>query len=235
VVLVGAGGNGSKALIGLKNISLALEALGLHGFEVTVFDPDVVSEANLVRQAFYPSDLGLNKAVTLVNRVNLSCGLQWQARGEAYSSAQAPWCDLLVSCVDSGEARAEIAGVAHRASYWLDFGNATSYAQAILGQPKRDHVKQARGRLPTVAELLPRALETDPKEERLPSCSQRESLERQDLFIGDAVVTAGLNIVWRLLRHGVIGHHGVFINLESGVMQSLAVDSTVWRRLRSAR
>jgi hypothetical protein len=37
-----------------------------------------------------------------------------------------------------------------------------------------------------------------------------------------------------LLRHGVIHHHGVFVNLESGVMQSLAVDAKAWRRFRRA-
>jgi molybdopterin-synthase adenylyltransferase len=235
VILVGVGGNGSKALIGLKNISLALEALGCHGFSVTVFDADVVSEANLVRQAFYPSDLGLNKAVTLVNRLNLSCGLRWTAVPEVFNAQHARDCDLLVTCVDSGEARAEISSVAHCARYWLDFGNASSFAQAILGQPRRVAQRALKGRLPTVAELLPRALETDAAEERLPSCSAVQALERQDLFIGDAVVTAGLNIIWRLVRHGVIAHHGVFVNLETGTMQPLPVDARAWRRLKAMR
>ena len=235
VILVGVGGNGSKALIALKNIHLALGALGRHGFSVTVFDADVVSEANLVRQAFYPSDLGQNKAVTLVNRVNLSCGLRWTAVPEAFAARHAGECDLLVSCVDSGEARAEIAALAHCSRYWLDFGNALSFAQAILGQPRRVAERNLGGRLPTVAELLPRALESDAEGERLPSCSALQALERQDLFIGDAVVTAGMNVVWRLVRHGSIHHHGVFVNLETGVMQPLPVDARAWRRLKTAR
>ncbi len=233
VILVGVGGNGSKALIALKNIHLALEALGCHGFSVTVFDADVVSEANLVRQAFYPSDLGQNKAVTLVNRVNLSCGLQWTAIPEAFASKYVQDCDLLVTCVDSGEARAQIAAVAHCSRYWLDFGNAASFAQAILGQPRRTVESKMKGRLPTVAELLPRVLEADAETDRLPSCSALQALDRQDLFIGDAVVTAGMNIVWRLVRHGSIAHHGVFVNLEMGVMQPLPVDAKAWRRLRT--
>jgi PRTRC genetic system ThiF family protein len=232
VILVGVGGNGSKALIGLKNISLALEALGMHGFSVTVFDADVISEANLVRQAFYPSDLGQNKAITLVNRLNLSCGLRWTAIPEAFTAEHARECDLLVTCVDSGEARAEISGVAHCARYWLDFGNATSFAQAVLGQPRRVAERKLKGRLPTVSELLPQALKADAEANRSPSCSALQALERQDLFIGDAVTTAGLNIVWRLVHLGRIGHHGVFLNLESGVMQPLPVDAKAWRRLK---
>ncbi|NJK42898.1 MAG: hypothetical protein HC933_00340 [Pleurocapsa sp. SU_196_0] len=116
----------------------------------------------------------------------------------------------------------------------MDFGNASSFAQAILGQPRHIVKRRMKGRLPTVAELLPRALEADAEEDRLPSCSALQALERQDLFIGDAIVTAGLNIVWRLVRHGKIGHHGVFLNLESGAMQPLPVDAKAWRRLKNA-
>lgn len=79
-LVVGAGGTGSKVVIGLKNIHLGLLALGRPGLEVVLADGDTVSGSNLVRQSFYPSDVGLNKAEVLINRLNLSCGLDWQAR-----------------------------------------------------------------------------------------------------------------------------------------------------------
>ncbi len=221
VVLVGAGGNGSKALVGLKNLSLALEAIGWRGLEVTVYDPDTVSEANLVRQAFYACDVGRNKAVTLVNRLNLSCGLDWKALPVAFGPVRSSPCELLVSCVDSGEDRLEVSKAAHMARYWLDLANGETYGQAVLGQPKPPGATSRRGRLPTVAELFPSILEPD--EARGPSCSAREALSRQDLFVGDAVVTLGLNLVWRLLRHGQIEIHGGFVNLETGCATPLAV------------
>ena len=52
VTLVGVGGNGSKMLIGLKNLHLALSTLGLFRLHVTAYDHDLVSESNLVRQSY---------------------------------------------------------------------------------------------------------------------------------------------------------------------------------------
>ena len=63
-------------MIGLKNIHQGLLALGFPGLEVILADGDTVSESNLVRQSFYPSDVGLNKTEVLINRLNLSCGLE---------------------------------------------------------------------------------------------------------------------------------------------------------------
>ncbi|MGI8867121.1 MAG: ThiF family adenylyltransferase, partial [Rubrobacteraceae bacterium] len=79
VLVVGAGGSGSKLCVGLKNLHGALLALGHPGFQVVLADGDTVSTSNLVRQSFYPADVGLNKATVLINRINLSCGLTWEA------------------------------------------------------------------------------------------------------------------------------------------------------------
>jgi molybdopterin-synthase adenylyltransferase len=75
ILLAGVGGTGSRVLSGLRHIHLALLAFDRPGLEVIALDPDTVSEANLVRQAFYPADVGRSKAVVLVNRLNLACGL----------------------------------------------------------------------------------------------------------------------------------------------------------------
>lgn len=70
VFVIGAGGTGSQVATGLARISVALQALGHPGLHVTVFDPDTVTEANIGRQLFSGSELGLNKAVALVTRIN---------------------------------------------------------------------------------------------------------------------------------------------------------------------
>jgi hypothetical protein len=38
----------------------------------------------------------------------------------------------------------------------------------------------------------------------------------------------------RLFRHGELSYHGGFVNLETGRVNPLPVDRTVWDRLRSA-
>ena len=78
VLLIGAGGTGSHLFGALMALDHALRALGHPGrLHVTVYDPDRVTAANLGRQAFWPADVGQNKAVTLVQRANLTLGLDW--------------------------------------------------------------------------------------------------------------------------------------------------------------
>ena len=182
VLLAGVGGTGSRVLSGLRHIHLALLAFGRSGLEVIALDPDTVSEVNLVRQAFYPADLGLAKSLVLVNRLNLSCGLAWQAgtpvvNREVILELQP---QIVLSCVGTRKARAEIhPGVTDRSSrvhYWMDFGNTRDTGQMILSEPlntvKLNTVnKRARGRLSTAPELFPEIADSSLAEDEGLSCS----------------------------------------------------------------
>ena len=77
VFVIGAGGTGSQVATGLARMSVALQALGHPGLHVTVFDPDTVTEANIGRQLFSGSELGLNKAAALATRINRFFGFSW--------------------------------------------------------------------------------------------------------------------------------------------------------------
>lgn len=77
VFVIGAGGTGSQVITNLARMSMALQALGHPGLHVTVFDPDTVSQANIGRQLFSETELGLNKAVSLVTRINRFFGYAW--------------------------------------------------------------------------------------------------------------------------------------------------------------
>ena len=74
VFVIRAGGTGSQVITNLARMSMALQALGHPGLHVTVFDPDTVSQANIGRQLFSETELGLNKAVSLVTRINCFFG-----------------------------------------------------------------------------------------------------------------------------------------------------------------
>ena len=65
-------------------MSMALQALGHPGLHVTVFDPDTVSQANIGRQLFSETELGLNKAVSLVTRINRFFGYAWTAEPKCF-------------------------------------------------------------------------------------------------------------------------------------------------------
>lgn len=234
-LVVGVGGTGSKVVIGLKNIHQGLRALGFPGLQVVLADGDTVSESNLVRQSFYPSDVGLNKAEVLINRLNLSCGLSWKAYPHAidgtYSSGyERP--ELVIDCVDTRAARAEIAKGLENVLYHVSSGNLSSTGQVVLGQPLGYYNRQKRERLRTAYELFPELCDTSIPEEDAPSCSTLEALEKQDLLVNDFAATISLNLLWQLLRHGNLTYHGAFYSLTTGSVRPIPIDPNLWRRLQ---
>lgn len=52
VNLIGAGGTGSQVLTCLARLDVTLRALGHPGLFVTLYDPDIVTDANIGRQLF---------------------------------------------------------------------------------------------------------------------------------------------------------------------------------------
>jgi PRTRC genetic system ThiF family protein len=149
-------------LLQLPFLEQALRAWGQPGLAVTVMDPDTVSEVNVVRQPFSHVDIGSNKAMCLVGRINIFWGFAWKAIPRYFgdSPAVAPECDLLISCVDTRKARHLISQSFKKfraPAYHLDLGNNASSGQYVLGQPQ-DVTVSARAqeaRLPTVFELYP--------------------------------------------------------------------------------
>ncbi|MGI4790091.1 MAG: ThiF family adenylyltransferase, partial [Janthinobacterium lividum] len=187
----GCGGTGSQMLTGLAQMHATLSAMHLEnmnaenpfiengcrfiengcrcrGLKVTVYDPDVVTEFNIGRQLFYPADLGMNKALCLVSRVNMAYGTKWIAVPEEYhlvplgqnmNQLQVRYShpDILISCTDTASSRRGL----HRflwsdhwsrnADYWLDCANLATVGQVVLGQPGREN-----------EERWPRSKEFDP-------------------------------------------------------------------------
>lgn len=150
VFVIGAGGTGSQVATGLARMSVALQALGHPGLHVTVFDPDTVTEANIGRQLFSGSELGLNKAAALVTRINRFFGFSWEAKGQRYplkASAdreEPALANIIVTCTDNIRSRMNLWRFLkkHREHtsnnerapiYWMDFGNARTTGQVLIG------------------------------------------------------------------------------------------------------
>lgn len=217
ITLIGVGGTGSRVLIGLKNLHLGLLALGHPGLTVVAYDPDTVSTSNLVRQHFYADDVGKNKAVTLIERINYTCNLNWKGYPWVYQRPRSSPGGLRIgiSCVDTRKARKDIYGHLQGRTweYLLDFGNDQHTGQVVLGGSG----------LPTALDLFPEIADTSLPEDNTPSCSALESLMRQDLFINETLAVAGLNLLWTLLHKKELSHHGVFVNLQTGTHAPLKV------------
>ena len=79
VFIIGAGGTGSQVITNLARMDTALQASGHPGLHVTLFDPDTVTQANIGRQLFSETELGMNKAIAAVTRINRFFGTAWMA------------------------------------------------------------------------------------------------------------------------------------------------------------
>src|ERR1019366_2573478 len=156
VLMVGCGGTGSAVVAGLPYLHQSLVARGHPGgLHVTVVDSDTISPTNGVRQPFARSEIGLNKAIVLVNRLNLFWGLKWEAvpvhlKPGTFISRSYSGDDLrahiVMGCVDSRAARAVIATSISGFStvgYLLDIGNGASSGQFVLGEPQNARNKRS--------------------------------------------------------------------------------------------
>jgi PRTRC genetic system ThiF family protein len=232
--LVGCGGTGSQVLTALSRINHTLIALGHNGLHVTVFDPDIVTDANLGRQLFSISDAGLNKAVVLTSRINRFFGTDWEAIPDFYKNEAA---NILITCTDTIKSRIKIGKTLmekqhnscnpyHKRKYWLDFGNTKNAGQVILGtfseikQPT-SKIYEPTGKLPCITECFDLTL-IDEKDTG-PSCSLAEAIEHQDLFINSTLANIGSKLLWKLFKEGMANQRGAFLNMDSLKMNPIMV------------
>jgi PRTRC genetic system ThiF family protein len=225
VALIGAGGTGSQVLTCLGRMDAALRTLGHTGLFITMYDPDVVTQANMGRQLFSESDEGLNKASCLITRINRFFGTDWDSVSEKWSGQPA---NIVITCTDSIASRLYVHREIQREQkyyrppfekfiYWLDFGNTRTAGQVIPGslevrQPESEKFNTV-SRLPMVTELFDYSKLDD--RDSGPSCSLAEALQKQDLFINSTLAQLGCGLLWKLFRECFIEYQGVFLNLDT--------------------
>src|SRR5665213_20435 len=213
VNLIGAGGTGGQVLTALARMNHALITLNHPGLVVKLFDDDKVERANLGRQLFTTAELGQYKSVALINRINRFFGTNWKAVTDRFDNdliqgetdlAQA---GLTISCVDTVQARIEIAEVLkhfekqsrynhNKPVYCMDFGNSRYTGQVILstvGKVKQPDMKQYQvvDTLPMVTDEFAELLAQSETQDNSPSCSLAEALTKQDLFINSSLANLG--------------------------------------------
>ena len=227
--LIGGGGTGSRVLTALAQLNHAMAALGHPGLEVTLWDGDTVTEANRGRQLFAQSEVGLPKAVALIQRTNRFFGTAWKARDHRFDGqAHAEIGDIYLSCVDNVDTRFALAQWLGQLeiqrheqecpAYWMDFGNGRKSGQVILAtigdipQPQSEKFTTV-SQMPFVTEAYGELLRQSEDEDQAPSCSLEEALQQQDLFINGALAQLGASLLWDLFRNGMTHYSGFFLNL----------------------
>mgnify|MGYP000877817493 CR=1 FL=1 len=239
IAVVGAGGNGAQMASGLAQIAVAQRSFGAQPLEVVIFDDDLVSEANVGRQLFSPSDVGRPKADVLVERINAFYGFSWESRPVRFTAesfvARYGYAHrlfhVLIGAVDSAASRVAIGealeSAAWAAVYWLDLGNRERSGQVVLGAFQRRKLL-----LPTVLDLYPELCDPNfAEQDQGPSCSLAEALYKQDLFVNRDVTTPALHLLWELLHKRVLESHGCITNLETLRRMPLPVDPAQWKRM----
>lgn len=243
VNLIGAGGTGSQVLTCLARLDTALRGLGHPGLFITVYDSDIVTEANIGRQLFSPSDIGLNKAQCLVTRMNNFFGNDWKAVPDIYPAAlkdarRDNLANITITCTDNIKSRIDLWNIlkavpvseyrSHETPlYWMDFGNTQDTGQVVLGTvPKK--IRQPESKLYETVEslkVITRYVKYAKVKEKDsgPSCSLAEALEKQDLFINSTLAQLGCNILWKMFRNGMIEHYGLYLNLSTLKMSPICL------------
>ena len=237
VNLIGAGGTGSQVLTALARMNHALTKLNHAGLSVRLWDDDVITEANLGRQLFAESELGLHKSVALINRINRFFGTNWKAEtqkfvkddlGKLQSNMKS---EIYISCVDSVKSRFDIAEILNemkinkgyyrnQCKYWMDFGNSQFTGQVLLSsignikQPNSEKYETVEN-LPFITEEFEELLKVSELEDDTPSCSLAEALEKQDLFINSSLAQMGSSLLWSLFSNGLTENRGFFLNLKN--------------------
>jgi len=244
VNLIGAGGTGSQVLTALARMNHALTELNHAGLIVRLWDDDVITEANLGRQLFAESELGLHKSVALINRTNRFFGTNWKAETRKFEKnnlgniSETARATITITCVDNVKARFGVAEILKEKSnyrnysnepkYWLDFGNSRNTGQVLLStvgnihQPKSNKYETIEN-LPFITEEFGALLKQSETEDDTPSCSLAEALQRQDLFINSSLTQMGCSLLWSLFRNGMTEYRGFFLNLKDFRTQPIKI------------
>jgi PRTRC genetic system ThiF family protein len=229
IVVVGAGGTGSQLIQRLARVNLALKAFDHPGIHVTVFDDDIVSEANIGRQLFPSCDIGLNKAQSIIYRINRYYDLNWNyvASKANYKKGLNIAANILICCVDSIKARkhqkitrkessihtnADMENILY---YVMDIGNDQNFGQVIMHNhvvfQSIDFPPTHLERLSGFFDIFPNAVDA---KDRGPSCSLAEALKTQDLFINSTMAEHAAHMLYNMIRNGYIHYNVLYSNLN---------------------
>ena len=239
IAVIGVGGTGSLVVPRLARLDYVLKELGHPGFHVTAYDGDIVEINNVGRQNFNKNDIGDYKSANIIQKVNMTFGLDWDASIN-YIENHIPKKNIIITCVDNVELRTTIhkENAVHRNTnrddyekqfYWLDCGNGKDFGQVVLStfqkiiQPT-ESIYNCVGSLPSVIDMYGDLSQFDKEEvQGIGGCSMAESIQKQDVFINDEIAIQAVKIIQQLVRNLRIQFHGTIVNQEKNKVIGIPV------------
>jgi len=244
ILVVGCGGTGGFVAEGLCRLLTGTNV------PLILIDHDRVEPHNLLRQNFYPGEVGKFKSQALAERLSRQfgrsisfCVYPYDAGliGHEFGGGMYKLMSqgIIIGCVDNPGARKSIAkGVIH-SNWWIDAGNGRDSGQVLIGNTSAvgslsrsfDEEKHQVDRLPIPSLQLPSLLapvtkELNPRRD----CAEAVAAEEQSPVINQAMATLVLQFVYRFLTKKLTWM-GAYIDLEAGTLQAVSADPTTVARL----
>lgn len=208
-----------------------------------LIDYDRVEAHNLLRQHFYPGDVGKFKSEVMASRLSRQFGRPIKFSVYPYDNflvrrefnggliEQMP-LGLIIGCVDNATARSSIADGFSPLSWWIDAGNNQESGQVFIGNARYIHeldgsFDEETGKvtslpIPTLQEpalLLPPSVELTPRRD----CAEEVAIGDQNPLINQVMANLVLQFVYKLLTNKLTWMAG-YIDFGSGTMQMVPAE-----------
>lgn len=224
ITVVGCGGTGGFVAEGLCRM-LA------HQVKLILVDHDRIEPRNLLRQNFYPEEVGQFKAEALATRLarQYQRAVGWSPMPFGFGAGvggvpEAAKSKIIVGCVDNAQARQNIEDSVSGSQWWVDSGNAENSGQVLIGNAGTSDLHgifDSKGlchRLPYPTVQEPSLLSPPPAEEIQPmSCAELVDTGDQDPTINQAMSALVLQVVRRLLI-GDCPWMALYLDLQAGTL-----------------
>ena len=237
ILLVGCGGTGGFVAEQLCRLFTGRAA------RIILRDHDRIQPHNLLRQNFYPEDVGEFKSKALATRLSRDFRRPIAYSVYPFSNKREVWYqghegtiytdwsrethgDLMVGCVDNAAARAALAQAARPWSWYVDAGNGESWGQVLVGNADGAHYRledsfhEERGvctALPLPTLQQPGLLEVQPDVQPDVDCAAALDLTGQDPTINNVMASLVVQVVRRLVA-GTCPWMALYLALESGTV-----------------
>ncbi|MFA5385029.1 MAG: ThiF family adenylyltransferase [Eubacteriales bacterium] len=251
IILVGAGGTGSFVAEGLCRLLINYPDIPIY-----IIDFDTVEKKNILRQNFYPQDVGKFKAQALAERYARAYnrGIQYSVSMFTPETVELSWgggmesllCfnSLIIGCVDNHIGRTAISQVINNPDYgtncwWIDTGNGYNSGQVLIGntcnvselQPTFDSKNKIVTLVPAPSLQAPFLLQPAPEivDE---DCAEAVNNNVQSKMINQQMAVLVLEFVRRILNKDLTWI-GAYLDMDEGTLKTVPAEPYIFSRMFS--
>lgn len=196
--------------------------------ELFLVDHDRVEDLNLVRQNFYPEDIGKFKSEALGERLARKYQRKIGYSVHPFSAQMISRIDytdtLYIGCVDGPVGRIELSKVCQHNHWWLDSGNGDYTGQVLIGNTTNKNNLMDNGNpsryIPAPSLQLPALLK--PLTKKQLSCTENVD---QSPVINQMMATLVVVFVEKILRNE-LEWRGIYVDLNNGTMNPIPIDDS---------